>query len=199
MNLDFHFLPGFFGEGTRRLLSRLERGSGAMRLLSWEAGPRGGAPPRESGPGAVMGWLAEVPERAGRQARAEARITPGRSFPLEVESFGAPAARVLVGLHALLPEDAGITLKDVEIAFLGLACAALGGEVQGVILLGSGLGPVGVGLSRGTVAEQVLSAIDLHGEDLALIVATADSAASLGDLSGFVKKTLADLWEYRRR
>ncbi len=95
------------------------------------------------------------------------------------------------------PLGGDMTVKDLEIGLLGLACAAVGGEDQGVVAIGAALGPVGVAIPRGTLAEQGRALVSLHGPSMEVLVACPDTAASLGDLAGYVREPLGDLVTYR--
>jgi hypothetical protein len=197
--MDLHFIPGWFGEGPRRLLLRLTEGGQGLHISGWEAGA---SRTDETGPGAgpeaTIEWLANVPAGTSRKARAQARIPPGRPFPIEIEAFGGRADRVLVGLRAVHSPEAGITAKDLELVFLSLACTALSRESQGAVIIGNDLGPVGAGLTVGTVAEQVAMILEVHGEAAEVLILAPDTAESLGELPGFRRRALAGLVELRR-
>lgn len=188
--MDSHFVPGYFGGGPEPILERLASGTGGLRVLRWE-GP-------ETDSGAALATLRDPPAGNVRKLKGEARIPPGKPLALTVETFGAAAGRTFTGLRLVLPEDPGITGKDVEIVFLGLACAFLQAMDQGLAFLGPDLGPVGAGCGGGTLAEQARRLLDLHGGNVEVLIAAADTAAALGDLPGFARRRLGPAIEYRR-
>ena len=74
----------------------------------------------------------------------------------------------------------------------------MGGDDQGIVVMGGGFGPVGAGVPGGTLAEQARALIALHGASLEVLVACPDTAANLGELEDFVREPLGDLATYRR-
>ncbi len=194
--MDLHLIPGYFGDATTRFLGRLFGGA-PIRTLGWRiAGGEGVSV--ELGADAALRRLADTETGATRRVEADGRIPGSRPLPLVVETFAARNGRLLVGLFVTLPDEAGVTHKDLEIAFLGLVCAGLGGEDQGAALLGSGLGPIGVGASRGTISEQLVELLSIHGEAIEVLILAPGTAASLGEVPGFVPTALGDLVLYRR-
>ncbi len=136
--------------------------------------------------------------RAGdlRVAGARLSFTSGPAFGGAITVRGVRPDRRLVALSIETTEVRNPA--DLELALMGLACGALATEAQGAVLIGSDLGmPGGAGV-EGTIAEQVRAAIDRHASHLALIIATADTAQSLGDLPSYHRAPLANLVEYRR-
>ncbi len=104
--------------------------------------------------------------------------------------------RELVGLT--IPKLNVANPADLELALLGLSCSALATESQGATLIGMDLGMPGGASIEGTVAEQVDAAIARLGERILVVVATADTARSLGEPPGFLRSELANLVEFRR-
>ncbi len=183
--MDAHLLPGFFSEGPAAWLTRLQSGAGALRIEGLQAGTE----PE------VVQWLAQVPQGTTRRAEGKARVPGSRALALSCECFGATAGRVLVGLSCADPKSDGTetTFKDVEMALMGVACAALAHEAQGAVIIGDALGPVGAGLAHGTLAEQTQLALDLLGEQVTMVIAAPDTAVSLGVLAGFSAGALGNL------
>ena len=167
--MEFHLIPGHFSDAVARLLARLD------------------AP------------LGELGEGESRQLDVRVRFETGRILAARLDAYGGrPSGAVYVGLAFGGSAPDGMTMKDVELGLLGLACAAMGGDDQGLVAMGSGLGPVAVGVPRGTLAEQGRALLDLHGAALEVLVACPDTATSLGDLEDFVREPLGDLVIYRR-
>lgn len=169
-------------------MQRLQTGLGTLRIEQWSAleAPEGQP---------VVPWLSEVPAGCTRRSEGRARVHGSRMLAFQCESFAAPSDRVLVSLSCADPKSDGTdtTFKDVELALMGVACAALAHESQGAVLIGVELGLVGAGLSRGTIAEQTQSAIELLGERVTCIIAAPDTARSLGALEGFSAGALGNL------
>lgn len=167
--MEFHLIPGHFSDAATRLLAHLDVA------------------------------LGHVAEGEAQRVGVRVRFHSGRVVKATLEAYGArPAGRVFVGLTFENAPPDGMTLKDVELGLLGLACAAMGGEDQGLVAIGSGLGPVGAGVPRGTLAEQTRALLELHGRSAELLVACPDTAESLGELHDFVREPLGDLVTYRR-
>lgn len=185
--VDLHYIPGHFGGGTSALLEQLSSGSGHFRVSRLE----------DDGD---LVWLGGVGDAESRSLSGRAHIAASRPIPVTLETFGAPPSgrRILFGVSLDLPEDLGITHKDVEVGLLGIAYSILTREDQGAVLVGAGLGPVGAGLPRGTVADQVLALLSIHGKSVDLIVTPTDTATSLDQLADFARREQGGLFEYRR-
>ena len=188
--MDLHLIPGHFSDATERLLTRLADGGPQVRL-------RGRGDVDWSRDSVVA--LGHVGAGDGRHVDVTAHVMGSRALEGRVESFGAPSAgRVFVGLSLDSADPGAATIKDVEMGLLGLACAALASADQGVVALGGSLGPVGVGLPRGTVAEQVEALLEFHGPAVEVLVATASTAERMGEVPDFARSALGDLIEFRR-
>ncbi len=190
--MQAHILAGHFSAGPRALLEAFASGAGTLRLESLAA--EGDALPA-AGLAELAAWLAEVPRGAVRRARGTARVHGSKALAFSCECFGAGPGRVLTGLDCSHPEksEGGITFKDVELALLGAACQALAHESQGVVLIGRGLGPVGAGIPHGTLAEELLVALELHGEAVDQVVLAPDTALYVPPLPGFQRIKLGNL------
>jgi len=190
--LAMHFVPGIFGTAPGRLLARLLEGSAGLEVQDLRPVDS------EGGSGDVSDWLGSPPQGEARQAVAMASLGGRKGLRLRLETLGAsPAGRLLVGLELEAMKEGLWTHKDLEIALMALACAALSGESQGAVLIGPHLGPVGVGLGRGGVHEQVRGLLEILGAHVGLIVASPDTAAGLDDLGGFTREPLGDLAAFR--
>ena len=188
--MDLHLIPGHFSDATARLLEGIAGGGPQLRVRS-----RGESASVDS----EITKLSDVDAGQGRRLEVIARVMGSGALDAVIECFGAQSAgRVLVGLSLDASEPVGATVKDIEMGLLGLACMALAHEEQGVVAIGGSLGPVGAGLPRGTVTEQVVALLDLHGEAVEVIVATPSTAERLGELDDFARGALGDLVEYRR-
>lgn len=190
--MQAHILAGHFSAGPRALFESFAAGAGTLRIESLVA--EGDAAPSASLEELAI-WLAEVPRGVVRRARGSARVQGSKALVFSCECFGAGPGRVLTGLDCAHPakSEGGITFKDVELALLGVACKALAHESQGAVLIGRGLGPVGAGLPHGTIAEELLAALDLHGEAVDQIVLAPDTALHVPSLPGFQRLKLGDL------
>jgi len=167
--MDLHLIPGHFSEAAARLADGI------------------GVQVEHVKPGMSQREQVDVP------------LLAGRSRPAIVEAFGGePAGRVFVSISfAADVISEAMTIKDLEIGLMGLACAAMGGEEQGTVLIGEGLGPVGAGVPRGTLGEQTRALLTLHGEAAQVLVVCPGTSESLGDLGGYLKEPLGDLVTYR--
>jgi hypothetical protein len=184
--LDFHLIPGWFSESCDRVLARLAAGS-PVRL----ADPAGGEVQfkRRDAPGE------SVPTRW----MGVARVAQCPPLAAALTVWAEPTGRALLSLSIdPPPKGSEVTAKDLELSLLGLACAALAKESQGAVILGHDLGPVGAGLERATLAEQVQQLLALHGESIEVIVIPEDTARSLPSLIGFEPRRLGNLLELRR-
>ncbi len=167
--MDLHLIPGHFSEAATRLAERI------------------GVPVAHVTPGLSQRTDVDVP------------LLGGRSRPATVEAFGGePAGRVFMSISFTddVISDA-LTIKDLEIGLMGLACAAMGGEEQGAVLIGEALGPVGAGVPRGTLGEQTRALLTLHGEAAQVLVVCPGTSQSLGELDGYLREPLGDLVTYR--
>lgn len=199
--LELHFLPGLFAAGTDGLLTRIADGETRLTIRDlMDPGTEGAPHDTEEG----LTWLGEP--RAGESRRLEATaLLPGAGRArCAMQSFGVgPGDRAMFGLGLDVKREAtgpgGPTIKDWEIGLLGLACAALAGEDQGAVLLGNDLGPVGVGLARGTVSEQLEGLLQVLGESVEVMVLAPGTAASLPWDAAFEVGSLGDLEERRRK
>ncbi|MAG56457.1 MAG: hypothetical protein CMJ83_09215 [Planctomycetes bacterium] len=188
--MELHLIPGHFSEATAKLLTELARPDARRFRIVGEDAKRHAA---------ELAGLAEASRGASSVVSTHARVMGSRPLATRIEGFGAhPEGRVLVGVHLELIEECGVTLTDLEIGLLGVTCAALAGEEQGAVIIGIGLGPVGAGLPRGAVAEQIHALVKLHEDSVGVVVATAATAEKIGQLDGFVRASLADLVEWRR-
>ena len=189
--IDLHLIPGLFEDGAAALLPRLANGA-AVRVEGLWPLPPDEEPSVEDLLGRLLASQNPVTEASFR-----GRMPAGGSIRIGITVVAAhPPGRRLLGLTLAARRDDA--LRDLEQAALGLACAALAHAAQGAMLLGRDLGGVGIGLPRGTVAEQVRGALEVLGDRVDVIVATADTLAALGDLAGFRRFPLANLWELRR-
>jgi hypothetical protein len=190
--MQAHILAGHFSAGPQALFGALQSGSGALRITRFQADGDEGADLAEL---ALSSWLAAVPRGEVRRAHGLARVHGSKELPLRCECFGAGPGRVFTSIECEHPlkSEGGITFKDVELALLGAACQALAHESQGAVLIGQQLGPVGAGLPRGTVAEEVLAALALHGAAVEQLVLAKDTAEHLSELTGFVRARLGNL------
>lgn len=190
--MQAHILAGHFSPGPRALIEALVGGTGALRIESLAADGDSSAP---SGMADLAGWLADVPRGIVRRASGQARVHGSRALAFRCECFGAGHGRVLTSFDCMHPVkgEGGVTFKDVELALLGAACQALAHESQGAVLIGGSLGPVGAGLPHGTVSEEVLAALDLHGEAVEQVLLAPDTAAHLPALPGFQRAKLGNL------
>jgi hypothetical protein len=181
--VELHLVPGFFGDAPLRLLEALRSG---YPFAAAEGGPLA-IPGGDPGP------------REERCDLLSARVGLGPPLPLRLRRYRLLDGRLLVGLEAVL-EDPGLgtTGKDLEIAALGLGCAALARDSQGALLVGEDLGVLGAGLARQGLPDQVRELVSLHGPSLALLVLAPDTARGLSELPGFGIERLGDLVLARR-
>lgn len=189
--MELHLIPGHFSAAAKKVLHRLPEGtSGRFRIAETTGCGK---------PEIDLAILSEPERGEARSVSGMARVMGSRALPVEVETFGGhPQGRVLLRV-AIRPDDQpGVTPKDLEMGLLGLACAALSGEEHGAVLIGGGLGPVGVAVPRGTVAEQIEGLLELHGECVQVMVMTAATWKTLGHAPGFEEAPLGDLVELRR-
>jgi hypothetical protein len=193
--LDLLYLPGLFGAGAERLLGRLIAGIGSWRVRSLRApgAPAGGAAD-------VGAWLAATDSGECRVASLELGAAEGGSWSGKLEVAGTPIpGRQLVAISLFLPAGRPLgAMRALELGLLGIACAALAGEDQGAVLIGADLGSAAASRGPGTVSEQLRRILGDQGDRLQVVVCTADTAASLGPLEGFVDGSLGDLREFRR-
>ncbi len=184
--MDFKLIPGWFSESCERVLARLASGS-PLRL--------GAEPDRGFDADRVLSDL----ERGEGRWQGPARVPGGPPLNATLAIWKEAGGRPLLALCVEPPpKNAAITGKDLELALLGIACAALAKESQGAVLLGQALGPVGAGLERGTVADQVQQLLALHDENIEVIVVPEDTARALPSLLGFEPRRLGNLLELRR-
>lgn len=188
--MDLHLIPGHFSDAAERMLESLATGGPQIRVRG-----RGETPCEPSD----IVALGHVTAGEGKRLEVVARVMASSALDCVIEAFGAPSAgRVLLGVSLDSSDPQGATIKDLELGLLGLACAALAKEEQGVVILGGSLGPVGAGLQRGTVSEQVQTMLEMHGGAVEVIVATASTAERLGVIDDFARSELGNLIEYRR-
>jgi hypothetical protein len=194
--VEFHLIPSLFSDSGPRLLGALGAPEGAMRMIEVDSDQG-----RLGGDVVHSGLLALEHVAPGESLHLAGTVKMVGSRPLgaRVETFGAfPPGRLLVGLAVDFVEGAGGTLVDLQLGLMGLCCAALGGDDQGFALMGVGLGPVGAGIGRGTVAEQARALLEVLEESIDVVVAAPATARALGVLEGFERRPLGDLTEWRR-
>ena len=139
----------------------------------------------------VPGFFADSVERLHERIATG----PDRGAGMRTQSIPARGGRTW--LRVSTTPQGPATPADVEMHYLGLACTALAHESQGAVLVGSDFGDLDANLA-GTVSEQVRALVERLGQRVVAIVATADTAASVGDLPGFTRSALANLVELRR-
>jgi hypothetical protein len=194
--VEFHLIPSLFSDNGPRLLRALGAPEGTMRMIEVDSDQG-----RLGGDVVLSGLLGleDVAPGESRYLEGTVKMVGSRPLGARVETFGAfPPGRLLVGLAVDFVEGVGGTLVDLHLGLMALSCAALGGDDQGFVLMGVGLGPVGAGIGRGTVAEQARALLDVLEESIDVVVAAPATARALGVLEGFECRPMGDLTEWRR-
>ena len=199
--LSLHLVPGMFVEGTRRLVERLLAGAGGLsveRLAPSDETPPYSDETRPRSLEDLQEWLEGCALGEVRKITLDGRLGASPPLQLELEVLGArPEGRKLLGLELTARARPMWTIKDFEIALMGVACAALSGQSQGAALIGGQLGPVGVGAVTGTVAEQVSALLGILERRVQVVIAAPDTAASLDQIPSYARSAMADLSEFR--
>ena len=171
--VELHLIPGLFSDVGQRAIAAVTEGAPALSATNLLATDGDGAPVED-----VQSWLLGTSTRSARRAEGRLRVPGGRTHPLVLEVCeGHPAGRLLVALHVRFQPKEGHTHKDLELGLLGLACQVLSAEGHGAALLGSGIGPAGSGLTKGSFREQLRGLLDVHDGSIELLLTTPDSAA----------------------